>query len=237
MAVPSLKFLTQWLLSLFREQGFANCERFKDPSIIKWFVEERRNDWIESGRPFALENILELVFGEPDLSIERQKVLPFALCWYNGNMCECEDFFRSPWLLYEKTAPDVPDTLAVAIREEYPGLPLRFMRIAVAFIFKHVPISVLNIIPVAREAIITFLMVCNRFDLPPEILHLILLNLKIDTYCQDTSSKVKFLDTGKDLRDAFRLSKKSYVGMIPNYHHQVNCIVSVFLRDRTFDEI
>lgn len=201
--VPSFEDIKAWLSKYYKmcRKGGWDVGNFVNPDTIDWFINTQRNEWIESGRPFTC--LEELIFGVPKPSDTKMGSLAYGLHYYSNNLIsDRASYANSPWRLY-RNEPNVSFDLTAAIREEYPGMPQHFINVSVAFLYKSVPLGMVSFIPISRQAIITFLMICNRMNLPAEMIHLILLNLKIDTY-QDTLGQAKFLDTGRDFKKAIK---------------------------------
>ncbi len=203
--VPSFENIKSWLSKFFKKhKKHWDVRDFVKPDTIDWFITTQRNEWIASGRAFT--NMEELIFGVPKPSGERMVRLTYGLHYYSHSyISDSPSYANRPWQLY-RYGPNVPADLTLAIREEYPGMPQHFINVLVAFLYKSVPSNVVSFIPISRQAIITFLMICNRMNLPTEMIHLILLNLKIDTY-QDTLGQAKFLDTCKDFKKAITCAR------------------------------
>jgi hypothetical protein len=198
--VPSFKDIKTWLSKFFKTRKHHwDVRDFVKPDTIDWFITTQRNEWIESGRAFT--SMEELIFGVPNPTGIKMISLGYGLHYYSHSyISDSPSYVDSPWQLY-RNEQNVPADLTAAIREEYPGMPQHFVNVSVAFLYKSVPANVTGFIPISRQAIITFLMICSRMNLPTEMIHLILLNLKIDTY-QDTLGQAKFLDTGMDFKKA-----------------------------------
>lgn len=215
--VPSFENIKTWLSKFFKKHDqHWDVRDFVKPDTIDWFITTQRNEWIESGRSFT--SMEELIFGVQKPSGVRMIRLTYGLHYYSHNyISDSPSYANGPWQLY-RNGPNVPADLTIAIREEYPGMPQHFINVSVAFLYKSVTTNVASFIPISRQAIIAFLMICNRMNLPTEMIHLILLNLKIDTY-QDTLGRVKFLDTGKDFKKAITCASKMNRDLLISTHY------------------
>jgi len=228
--VPSFKDIKTWLSMFFKtRKQHWDVRDFVKPDTIDWFITTQQTEWIASGRAFT--NMEELIFGVPKPSGERMVRLTYGLHYYSHNyISDSPSYANGPWQLY-RNGPNVPADLTAAIREEYPGMPQHFVNVSVAFLYKSVPANVASFIPISRQAIIAFLMICNRMNLPTEIIHLVLLNLKIDTY-KDTLGQAKFIDTGKDFKNAINMAGDMCRDLrVSTKYYNITQVINGFVKD------
>lgn len=222
--IPSVDEIKKWTSNYYLENElYWDTLDFIKPSIINWFITNQRDEWIASGRSFS--TMTELVFGVLNPSRSKMNKLSIALYYYNNYI----DNNKSPWNVY-RNAPNVSDSLAMEIKLEYPGIPMHFINVSVAFLHKSVPLKIISFAQISVQSVITFLMICNSMSIPPEIIQHILINLNIDTF-NNTSGRNKFLSTGKEFTDA--IDKVGDAGANITralYYFDITQVINVFKR-------
>ena len=197
MATPSVDEIKTWICEYYcKNEIMWNKGDFVTPFVTNWFITNQRNEWIASEKPFS--SMEELVFGVRNPSRIKKIKLANGLHYYGRYYTPHYESW--PWQVYHNE-PNVSDRLAIEIRKEFPGMPMHFINVSVAFLHKSVPASVFKIVQLSCQSLVTFLMICNRMNIPPEIIHHILINLNIDTF-NDTAGNIKFLVSGKNFKDA-----------------------------------
>jgi hypothetical protein len=210
--IPSVVEIKKWTSDYFlKNKHHWDNHDFVKSFTIDWFITNQHNEWIASERPFS--SMAELVFGVQKPSDIKMISLAYGLHYYSHNyISDSPSDVKSPWQVY-RNEPNVSDSLAMEIRKEYPGMPMHFINVSVAFLYKSVPQSVLKIAQISMQSVITFLMICNRMAIPPEIIHHILINLNIDTFT-DVPESITFLNSGKDFSYAIEKVGKANIDVI-----------------------
>jgi hypothetical protein len=103
--------------------------------------------------------------------------------------------------------PDMPESYNMDVRRHFPGIPSHFIAVCHKFFLEMgYRFPTFPFVLIDRSALLAFLMVCDRVNLPYEIIHLILLNLGINTFTGKSTHgrAIKFLESGDDFKEAMR---------------------------------
>jgi hypothetical protein len=204
--IPSVDEIKKWVSAFYKSNRHIWDElNFIKPEIIDWFITGQRDDWVKSGKPFS--TFQELVFGVLEPSDRKQAELANCLHYYYNHKYGTTLYYqKSPFWIY-RDAPALPDAYILDVRQYYPAMPEHFIQVSHQYFMKTGPKLGLLFIPISCASLLTFLMICNRVNLPYEIIQMILVNIGIDIF-KATPGSVKFLASGSDFNSASALFNK-----------------------------
>ena len=202
--IPSVLEIKTWVSQFYKKnQHHWDVHNFIKPEIIDWFLGTQRDAWVKSGRPFT--TFQELVFGVPNPCDTMQTRLAYGLHYYYSHKFGTTDWHRESTFWKNRAIPDMPETYNQDVCRYFPGMPSHFIAVCHNYFLEiGARFSAFPFIQMACNAMLAFLMICCRADLPNEIVHQILMHLRINTYTgrSTNGADIKFLGSGADFKNA-----------------------------------
>lgn len=224
--IPSVEGIKQWVEQFAVENDMywhrvrGDPYDFVQPEIRDWFISTQRDAWVKSGRPFTTYQ--ELVFGKRNPTATYLTNLSYGLHYYYEHKFGTTNWHQQSTFWKNRDVPDMPESYNQDVRRHFPGMPAHFIAVCHNYFLEMgARFPAFPFVTISRNAILAFLMICYRANLPNEIIHQILLNLKINTYTGKNTSggDIKFLDSGDDFKKATLFFHRDITGQ---QHRDIN---------------